>query len=200
MQENEFEEESEIEYYEEQENLYNEIPQEPVQDIDLSDAIPLPEQEISDEIVNNELDLGSSLQDFITNEEEYYEPEPEYYEDNDFIEVENYIEVNEDTLINFNDWMYDAIINKTLIESQKDYNHDISDLLIESKRDSNGFLSLIHLESREYRYICRYMEKAYNYSYSQEKRVYIRTAHNQFLKSFRELINTMVRDERYTMF
>lgn len=185
------------EYYEEndQNELYNEIPQEAVENIDLSEAI---EQEYySEDFVTNENSLESSMQNFIEHEEEYYDENS--YEEDDF-EIENYIEVNEDIVMKFNDWMYDAIINKTLKELQIEYEHDLIDILTEAKRDSNGFLSLLHLESKEYRLICRYMERAYRNSYKQEKRVYIRKAHNQFLREFKNLIDVMVRDERYTMF
>lgn len=135
-------------------------------------------------------------------EEQYVSESNEQYDlyEEEFEEIENYVEINEEVTLSFNEWMYDAIINKTLKEAELDYAHDLIDLLNESKRDASGFLSLIHLESKDYRLLSRYMSKALKNSANQEKRVYIRKAHNQFLREFQELINVMVRDERYTMY
>lgn len=114
-------------------------------------------------------------------------------------EFENYIEINEYVTKYYNDWMYDAIINKTLKEAEEEADYDLIELLLESKRESAGFLGILHLENKEFRLLCRYMDRAYKNSYEQAKRIYIRKAHNQFLREFKELLEYMVRDDRYTM-
>ena len=134
-------------------------------------------------------------------EEQTYPEENNGQEEADYPEeVENYIQINEGVTVSFNNWMYDAIINKTLKEAENDCYYDLIDLLNESKRDSSGFLSLLHLQIREFRMMCRYMNKAYKKSDGQEKRVYIRRAHNQFLRQFQDLWELMTRDERYSRF
>jgi len=131
------------------------------------------------------------------NSQEELENSNQYVEE---IDIDNYVEINENATMIFNDWMYDAIINKTVKEAEDEHAYDLIDLLNESRRDSVGFLSLLHLERQDFRMLYRCLNKAYKKSYEQEKRVYIRKAHNQFLKRFQELIELITRDERYGRF
>lgn len=188
---------SEEEYNNEnyQEDYYDEIPHEPVENIDLSEAI------IQD--ASYDIEHSSDINTLTESGEEVYLEEQydqEYYEEDDYEEIENYIEIDEDHVFTFSDWVYDAIINKTLKEVELNYDYEFIELLNDAKRGANGFLSLSHLESRDFRVLWRYMTKAYKNSYTQEKRIYTRKAHNQFLKIMHNLMDEMVKDPRYTMF
>lgn len=184
--------------YQNEEYYYHEdeIPQEPVENIDLSEAII---QDASYELTEESYQeiLEPNSQELTEEDIEYQQDE--YYED-DYEDIENYIEIDEDNIITFSDWVYDAIINKTLKEVELNYDYEFIELLNNAKRGADGFLNLSYLESRDYRILCRYISKAYKNSYYQEKRIYTRKAHNQFLKIMQNLIDTMVKDERYTMF
>ena len=113
-------------------------------------------------------------------------------------EYENYIEINEETLFPFNDWVYDTILNRTLKELTEENLVDLMELIQEGKREANGYLSLVYLEKREFKLLYRNMTRAYNRSIQAIRKTYLRKANNRLLREFKLLIDSFVKDDRFT--
>ncbi len=113
--------------------------------------------------------------------------------------LENYFEINEETNIFLTDWIYDSIINRTMVELENNNLEDLSELFSEAKREANGFLSLLGLDTSNYIIAARNVRRAYEKS-QYRRGLYSRKAHNKFLKEYKNLISALIKDDRYDTF
>ncbi|MBC7474976.1 MAG: hypothetical protein H7263_11840 [Candidatus Sericytochromatia bacterium] len=112
-------------------------------------------------------------------------------------EYENYIDIDDQKVLRFNDWIYDTIINRTIKELEDSELLDLIEFVNEAKRGADGFLILSQLEKREYKILCRHIRRAYNKSLDIRRKLYSRKAANQLLRDFKNLISELIRDERF---
>lgn len=115
-------------------------------------------------------------------------------------EQKNYIEINEENVIVLNEWIYDTIINRTIKELEDDNITDLINFVNEGKRELLGFITFIYLDSKSFKKLFRYIRRAYEKSLrsiDSKRRLYLRKANNQLLEEFKNLINIMIRDERF---
>lgn len=115
----------------------------------------------------------------------------EYQEEFDY-----YVEVNEELTVNLTDWVYDNIINRTILELEKDMAYDLVDFIQEGRRENAGFLSFIHLDSYNYKRLIRYIRRAFNNS-SIRQTVFKAKQYKIFMDEYRDLINVLFSDERF---
>ena len=117
----------------------------------------------------------------------------EYQEEFDY-----YVEVNEELTVNLTDWVYDNIINRTILELEKDMAYDLVDFIQEGRRENAGFLSFIHLDSDNYKRLIRYIRRAFNNSNINIKpTVFKAKQYKVFISEYRDLINVLFSDERF---
>lgn len=113
-------------------------------------------------------------------------------------ELENYIEVNEDITVELTDWVYDNIINRTIVELEKDSAYDLIDFLLEGKRENAGFLSFLHLEDHDYKDLIRYIRRAFNKSNVRVTPTMFKAKNHKILMSeYKYLINILFSDPRF---
>jgi hypothetical protein len=111
--------------------------------------------------------------------------------------MDSFIEINDGLVIHFEDWIYDAIINRTLKEFEDKMLLDFVDFINYGRRETTGYLSLMDLDSASYKIFCRNIRKAYNKSQPRKTGLYSRKAHNQFLRDFKNLIYYLYKDDRF---
>jgi hypothetical protein len=110
--------------------------------------------------------------------------------------LENYIEINLELTIYFEDWVYDGILNRTLQVLENEHMTDFVEFITEGKREEKGCLILTYLDFQAYKTLSRSIVQAYNNSRNRKTGVYNRKTHNLFLKSFNELTLALYKDER----
>ena len=60
--------------------------------------------------------------------------------------MESFIEINAETVIHFQDWIYDAILNRTIKEFEDNLLIEFVDFANIGKREINGYISLLELD------------------------------------------------------
>ena len=111
--------------------------------------------------------------------------------------MESFIEINEELVIHFEDWIYDAILNRTIKELEEDNLVDFAEFLKMGKRGANEYLSLLFLEVDSYKLLFRYFRRALSKSQQKRTGVYSKKAHNTFIIEFKDLIFLLYKDERF---
>jgi hypothetical protein len=111
--------------------------------------------------------------------------------------LESFIEINDIFVIHFEEWIYDAILNRTIKEFEDDNLLDFADFFNSGKREQNGYLSLFELDKNSFKKVARYMRRAYYKSQPRRTGLYSRKAHQLYLKEFKDFIGLLYKDDRY---
>jgi hypothetical protein len=108
--------------------------------------------------------------------------------------LENFIEINENSIFYFEDWIYDAIINKLLknIEEKKDFT--FYDLIYDAKRENISFISIKDLDIKNFHDFYKLLKDTLM---KREKNFFTREKQNIFMKKCRELLESFYNDDRF---
>ncbi|GIW21726.1 MAG: hypothetical protein KatS3mg068_0733 [Candidatus Sericytochromatia bacterium] len=108
--------------------------------------------------------------------------------------MENFIELNENTIFYFDNWIYDAIINKLIkyMEDKEDFK--FYDIVFNAKRENNSFLSLKDLNISEFHYFFNLLRSAIN---KKEKSFFVKEKKKEFFNKFDELLEAFYKDDRF---
>lgn len=108
--------------------------------------------------------------------------------------MENFIELNENTILYFDDWIYSAIINKLFkyMEDKEDFK--FYDLVFNAKRENNSFLSIKDLDVSDFHYFFKLLKEAIN---RKEKNLFVKEKRIIFNNKFNELIESFYKDDRF---
>ncbi|MFN8672435.1 MAG: hypothetical protein U0457_10215 [Candidatus Sericytochromatia bacterium] len=129
----------------------------------------------------------SAYEDFIAEDNE---------EDNNLLE-DSYIDVNEENVLFFNPWIYDAILNKTIQEMENDLKFDLSEFIHEGTRNKNAYISLTELDEKTFRRIIKYFRLALYKSRKKKLSRYVKKYHAIFVDEFERLIYVLMEDQRF---
>lgn len=134
----------------------------------------------------NEQELQEAFEDFIhEGEEDNEEKDP------------CYIEINEDSVLFFSDWVYDAILNKTIQEMEENMKFSLAEFIEQGKRAFDRNISLNELDERTFRQIIKYFRNALYKSRHKKSSRYIRKFHTIFVNEFERLVYELIKDERF---
>ncbi|MEK7435096.1 MAG: hypothetical protein AABZ74_18340 [Cyanobacteriota bacterium] len=118
--------------------------------------------------------------------------------DNDEEVFENcYIEINEENVLFFPEWIYDAMLNKTVQLMEDELKFDLAEFVEEGKRSKAGFISLNELDEKTYRRVIKYFRQAMYHSRKKKLSTYVRKYHAIFVREFERLVYEVIKDERF---
>lgn len=108
--------------------------------------------------------------------------------------MENFIEINENLILYFEDWLYDAIINKLFkyIEDKEDFT--FYDLIFDAKRENNSFLSIKDLDIKDFHYFRNLLRDSVE---KRERMFFVKEKQIIFMKECRKLLESFYEDDRF---
>jgi len=110
------------------------------------------------------------------------------------------IEISENHRVIVSDWVYDAIINRTISEIRVSEQPELFEYLQRCRRENGEMLSFNYFDAEEYKIVTGFFRQAYNRSKEEQivnKRIFRRKYYHQFLREYNDLMYQLIKDERF---